>query len=86
MRQIVSMIASLVLAALFISCSSRGESKYSDSSEELIENEIWNPFIILSREEIKIVAAKAEKMYKNLVFYMEACESGSMFDSKILSY
>ena len=55
----------LLLLALFISCSSRGESDNSDTTEELIENEIWNPFIILSREESKIVAAKAKKMYKN---------------------
>ena len=56
----------LLLVALFISCGNRVESDYSDTTEELIENEIWNPLIILSREEAKIVAAKAEKLYKNL--------------------
>ena len=59
------MIVWLILAFLFISCSSRGESDNSDSTEELIENEIWNPLIILSREESRIVAAKAEKLYKS---------------------
>ena len=55
----------LLLVALFISCSSRGESDNSDTTEEVIENEIWNPLIILSREETKIIEAKAEKLYKN---------------------
>ena len=59
------MIALLMLVSLFISCGSRGENDNSDTTEELIENEIWNPLIILSREEAKIVTAKAEKLYKN---------------------
>ena len=54
-----------MLVPLFISCGSRGEDDNSDTTEELIENEIWNPLIILSREESKIVAAKAEKLYKS---------------------
>ena len=61
----IRLISWLLLVALFISCSSRGESDNSGTTEELIENEIWNPFIILSREEAKIVTAKAEKLYKN---------------------
>ena len=65
MRQTIRMIVWLILASLFITCGSRGESDNSDSSEELIENEIWNPLIILSREESRIVAAKAEKLYKS---------------------
>ena len=65
MRRTIRMIALLILASLFIACGSRGESDNSDSTEELIENEIWNPLIILSREETKIVAAKAKKLYKN---------------------
>ena len=65
MRRTIRMIVWLILASLFIACSNRGESDNSDSTEELIENEIWNPLIILSREESKIVAAKAEKLYKS---------------------
>jgi len=65
MRRTIRMIVWLILASLFISCSSRGESDNSDSTEELIENEIWNPLIILSREESRVVAAKAEKLYKS---------------------
>ena len=61
----IRLILWMMLASLFISCSSRGDSDNSDTSEELIENEIWNPLVILSREESKIVAAKAEKLYKN---------------------
>ena len=65
MRRTIRMIVWLILASLFISCSSRGEADNSDSTEELIENEIWNPLIILSREESRVVAAKAEKLYKS---------------------
>ena len=57
MRRTIRMIVWLILASLFIACSNRGESDNSDSTEELIENEIWNPLIILSREESRIVAA-----------------------------
>ena len=65
MRRTIRMIVWLILASLFISCGNKGESDNSDFTEELIENEIWNPLIILSREESKIVAAKAEKLYKS---------------------
>ena len=65
MRRTIRIIVWLILASLFITCGSRGESDNSDFTEELIENEIWNPLIILSREESRIVAAKAEKLYKS---------------------
>ena len=61
----IRLIFWLMLVSVFISCSSRRESDNSNTSEELIENEIWNPLIILSRGEAKIVTAKAEKLYKN---------------------
>ena len=65
MRRTIRMIALLILVSLFIACGSRGESDNSDFTEELIENEIWNPLIILSREESRVVAAKAEKLYQS---------------------
>ena len=65
MRQTIRMIVWLILAFLFIACTSRGESDNSDFTEELIENEIWNPLIILSREESRVVAAKADKLYQS---------------------
>ena len=65
MRRTIRMIVWFILVTLFITCGSRGESDNSDSTEELIENEIWNPLIILSREESRVVAAKAEKLYKS---------------------
>ena len=49
---------------LCISCS-KVESNGDDSSEELKENEIWNPVIVLTREKTKLVRAKSEKLYKN---------------------
>ena len=61
----IRLLTWMILITLFISCSSRGESDNNDTTEELNENEIWNPLIILSREETKIVTAKAEKLYKN---------------------
>ena len=66
MRRMVSMFVWLMLVTLFITCGNRGESDNSDTTEEVIENEIWNPLIILSREETKILTVKAEKLYKNL--------------------
>ena len=65
MRRTIRMIVWLILASLFITCGSRGESDNSDFTEELIENEIWNPLIILSREESRVVVAKAEKLYQS---------------------
>ena len=49
---------------LCISCS-KIESSNNNSSEELKENEIWNPVIILTREETKLVKATSKKLYKN---------------------
>ena len=65
MKRTIRMIVWLILASLFIACGSRGESDNSDSTEELIENEIWNPLIILSREESRVVSAKAKKLYQS---------------------
>ena len=65
MRRTIRMIVWLILASLFITCGSRGESDNSDFTEELIENEIWNPLIILSREESRVVSAKAKKLYQS---------------------
>ena len=53
-----------MIAPLCISCS-KMESRNDNHSEELKENEIWNPVIILTREETKLVKAKSEKLYKN---------------------
>ena len=50
---------------LCISCSNI-ESSNNNSSEELKENEIWNPVIILTREETKLVKATSKKLYKNI--------------------
>ena len=50
---------------LIISCSKRVENINDNSTQELIENEIWNPIIILTREETKLIRAKSDKLYKN---------------------
>ncbi|SVB11548.1 uncharacterized protein METZ01_LOCUS164402 [marine metagenome] len=65
MKRTIRMIVWLIMVSLFSVCGNRGESDDSDFTEELIENEIWNPLIILSREESRIVAAKAEKLYQS---------------------
>ena len=54
-----------IIFPLCISCSNI-ESSNNNSSEELKENEIWNPVIILTREETKLVKAQSEKLYKNI--------------------
>ena len=64
MQKFMKLIIYLMMVLPLVSCSSRGESDNSESTEELMENEIWNPFIILSREENKIVTAKSDKLYK----------------------
>ena len=46
-------------------CQSTTNNAGKDSSEEIKENEIWNPFIIITREENKMVEAKSKKLYKN---------------------
>jgi sensor histidine kinase YesM len=53
-----------MIVPLCISCR-KIESSNNNSSEELKENEIWNPVIILTREETKLVKAKSKKLYKN---------------------
>ena len=52
------------MAVLLLSCHSKVEDSSRPDSIELTENEIWNPVIILSREEDKIVDARSEKLYK----------------------
>ena len=54
----------MILVPLFFACSGKTEFDESGTSEELMENEIWNPIINLSREENKIVTAKSDKLYK----------------------
>ena len=55
----------MLTAVLLLSCRSKVENNSRADSIELTQNEIWNPVIILSREEDKIVEAKSEKLYKN---------------------
>ena len=40
-------------------------AKIEKLSEEIMDNEIWQPIIILTRGDNKIVEAQSEKMYKN---------------------
>ena len=54
----------LLFPVLLLFCHSKVEDNSRADSNELTENEIWNPVIILSREENKIVEAKSEKLYK----------------------
>ena len=49
---------------MFFACSGEIEISESGSSEDLMENEIWNPYIVLTREENIIVTAKSDKLYK----------------------
>mgnify|MGYP005636629709 CR=1 FL=1 len=65
MQQIMKLVINLIMVSLFISCAGKADSKNDGFSEELIENEIWNPVIILTREETKLVKAKSKKLYKN---------------------
>ena len=65
MQPKIKCIICFIIFTLCISCSSRVENNDDDFTQELKENEIWNPIIILSREETKIIRAESEKLYKN---------------------
>ncbi len=55
----------LVVSFIFTSCHSTNiQNKIESSSEEIMENEIWNPIIILTRKEKKIIKATSKKLYK----------------------
>ena len=48
-----------------MSCQNRVEDESNNTTAELVENEIWNPLIILSRKADKVLEAKSVKLYKN---------------------
>ena len=54
----------MLFPVLLLFCRSKVENNSMTDSIELTQNEIWNPVIILSREEDKIVDARSEKLYK----------------------
>ena len=47
------------------SCYSSSDPQGKKSFVENQENEMWNPLIILTQQEKRIVRAKSEKLYKN---------------------
>ena len=47
------------------SCHSVEQLESEMSYVEIVENEIWEPLIILTRREKKIIKAKSKKLYKN---------------------
>ena len=54
-----------VIFALFISCSNHIGETYDEIAQNIHENEIWNPIIVLSRKEKIILEASSKKLYKN---------------------
>ena len=56
----------LLLGISFVSfsCHSIADKENDSVSKEMFENEIWNPFIILSRKENKMIQAKSTKLYQ----------------------
>ena len=56
----------LLLTAFFLSVSCHADKKIQNenNSAEIKENEIWKPFIILTRKDKKIVQARSDKLYK----------------------
>ena len=57
-------LMTLYLLCIGYSCHSTADMKGASLSEEIIENEIWNPVIILTRKEKKMIKAKSKKLYK----------------------
>ena len=68
MKQILGMQYTLALllgiSLIIFSCHSMGELKREKSSGEIVENEIWDPIIILTRKDKKMIKAKSKKLYK----------------------
>ena len=68
MKKVMGMKYSLVLllglSFIGFSCQSIADKEDESVSKEMIENEIWNPIIILSRKENKMIQAKSTKLYK----------------------
>ena len=52
------------LVVMMFSCYSLDKDN-NNQSAEIMENEIWDPQIILTRKEKKVVKAKSDKLYKN---------------------
>lgn len=48
-----------------ISCYKVQKEHKNNTLDEFQENEMWNPTILLSRENTKLVKAKSDKLYKN---------------------
>ena len=59
-----SLVLLLGLSFVGFSCHSIADKENKRVSKEMIENEIWNPIIILSRKENKMIQAKSTKLYK----------------------
>ena len=53
------------IASISFSCHSLEDIDSKNTSAEIVENEIWQPIIILTRQEKRIIKAKSEKLYKN---------------------
>ena len=64
MQPLIKILIFFMIFTLCISCS-KVESSNINFSEELSENEIWSPVIILTREETKLVKVTSKKLYKN---------------------
>ena len=55
----------LGLAVICVSCYKLEKLDSNKSSSEMVENEIWEPLIVITRKEKKIIKAKSKKLYKN---------------------
>ena len=57
----------LLLGFFFVgfSCHSIEKLESEKSPDEIVENEIWQPLIILTRKEKKMIKAKSKKLFKN---------------------
>ena len=68
MKKVLGMRYPLILLSAFsfiiFSCHSTEELESNQSTYEMVENEIWDPRIILTRKEKKMIKAKSKKLYK----------------------
>ena len=54
----------LYLFFMSFSCHSVGKLENETSSAEIVENEMWQPLIILTRKDKKMIKAKSKKLYQ----------------------
>ena len=63
-NRVLYQIMFIFIVCFTFSCSSKESQQSTNSFSKIIDNEMWNPYIILTNKEKKMVEAKSSKLYK----------------------